>query len=268
MLLEIRDRLAYPAGRAPGADYSHPALSGCVLSAVPSTGSFVSLLSGARGIVNGVSVAGGIDGRLGPVTSFPGNGNVSFPGSNGGKTTLTIAAIFTLTALSGSPAYIINDSAVGVNGIGYNLTLPNNFLGYISGNSFGSNNPFQTVGNPAVGVPFFLAFSANGQVGAAVVVRLDTGQIWLIPTSVAIAPGLGDGTLYIGNRGTNSRNLAGSIAAVMYSTAALSLQQLEQWAEDPWSFWYPRNEPEMLLGQIASLVPYNPWPQAAPILAQ
>jgi hypothetical protein len=58
----------------------------------------------------------------------------------------------------------------------------------------------------------------------------------------------------------------------MYSDVLTPKPTLLAVAQDPWSFWYPCTlDLKMMLnapGIAPSLVPYSPWPQAAPILAQ
>jgi hypothetical protein len=40
--------------------------------------------------------------------------------------------------------------------------------------------------------------------------------------------------------GDGSRPLNGYVGSTMYSNIFLSLAQCQQWAADPWSFWYPK----------------------------
>jgi hypothetical protein len=89
------------------------------------------------------------------------------------------------------------------------------------------------------GRPYFVAFSwTNAAAISYVIVPLDTGG-WVSGTMANSTAAPSGSFLYVGNNSAKSAAFTGPVAAVMLSYAYLSLRQLEAWAIDPWSFWYP-----------------------------
>jgi len=153
-----------------------------------------------------------------------------------------MACIMLLTAINGNtPQRIMDTAAAGSQSLGFDPTG--------TGASFGG-----TVGNTgfalflagATYIPYFfaLSFFYNGasSLSAGVLKRLDTGSLLTNSVSTTLsAPTAGDGNLYLMNRGANSRQLDGYLAAAMFNNTFMPLPQLIKWSQNPWSFWYPNN---------------------------
>jgi hypothetical protein len=93
---------------------------------------------------------------------------------------------------------------------------------------------------PAAGArPFFAAVTApSGGTVAGVMTQLDTGTIQTGTVANAIAHTAGT-VINVGNNIAVNQSYNGWLAAVMVSNVLLSVSQLQAWAADPWSFWYP-----------------------------
>ena len=103
--------------------------------------------------------------------------------------------------------------------------------------------------------PYFIAISAVAGVGARLVaVNLHTGQVY--SQVVASATGGPTATTTVASWGKGFlNNFNGvNVACTMFGSNALSMPQLLQWAQDPWSFWYPRrfDLASMLKGDAAA----------------
>jgi hypothetical protein len=220
---------AFPGGN-PGFDPSHPASQNIIYSAVASGGGFTNLLTGAPATKVGSPIPG-MSGIIGPnvipptVSDYFTTPNT---GASGTPAELTMAGIFTLPDL--------NTRAIFTDGIAGSNCL----ISYFGDPSFlipGFDlRSASAVGIPGfvAGVPYFFAMSSNtGGTCKMAVRRLDTGQVWAGSQSTMGQTPVG--TFAIG--GGNSE-LGATVAAVQYSHKALSLQALQQWSADPWSFWY------------------------------
>lgn len=228
--------LAYPAGRVPGFDPTHPAAEGCAFSGIAASGGgFINVLNGNPGTQGG-SPSAVIDGNIGRASLYSGsNDNSNFVVPILSITSCSIAAILRIVSISGNNAFII----------GNNSTT----LVYVASTGvvdiFGIGNSVTASSGIALsaGVPYFVAGSVvngSGNPASFVVVNLKTGQI-LTASATATATSLGSGSpLYIGNRNTLNRPPDASIAAAMISyNNYLPLPTLLQWAQRPWDFWYP-----------------------------
>jgi hypothetical protein len=237
--------LAYPAGTKPGFDPSHIASAGVSLghgfSGVAQNANFLSLLSGSVGSITNAPTAS-MYGTIGPAFTTPGSGqshSTTFAGqSTAIDFTGTIAVIFQITSLNAATSCLfLSSSNVGTsNGMWllYNSTANLAFNGPGSG---GANSAITI----SAGVPYFVAGSRSGNAGTTNVLamRLDNGVILTdTPASGTLPSNAPNGSYMVGNGGVN-RSLNGGVAAVMFSKSFMSMQQLQQWAKNPWKFWYP-----------------------------
>lgn len=235
--------LAFPGGVNPGFDPSHVAARNCLFSAAAAPNGFINCLNGKPGTVGG-SPTNEIRGGMGPAVVFTTNADTTFALPSTSFNQGTMAAIFRCAGTTGSPQYILNNIATSSMGIGISL-VGNSDFGYVLG---GTSRPslIPYVAN----APYFFAVSFNGSVGASLIaIRLDTGAI-ITFASTSQAGGAGDGNIYLGNRGLNTRQLNGSIAAAMFSNVYLSPLQLLAWAQSPWDFWYPPTVQNLLFSGL------------------
>lgn len=237
LLLKRPNPLAYPGG-TPGFDPSHPMSNGLAMSAVSTGGNFVSLQTGKPGTIGGSPSA--FIGTVGKGTKFTTNANVTFPAPTVLPTVFTVAAIFELDGVTGNPTQqLINNVAGG----GMGLALDG--AGHLSfGGAGGAVFTFPPTSGASLpfGIPFFFvaSFAPSAASATGVLVNLLTGQTFSATSSLSGGMQASDGNYYIGNRGLNSRQLDGGVHTVAWSYTYLSLPQLLQWAQDPWSFWYPQ----------------------------
>lgn len=223
-----RNPLAFPAGRKPGFDPTHPAAAGCRFSGIATANGFISLLNAAIGVQTGASTFS-IDGALGPsvTTATSSYLTVTLPGTFAAATQGTMAAIYRPTSSTDSWAF---NSVGGLNGVGYSSTAFQVLIG--NGSTTGSIVAVS-------GAPYFVVASwINASTLLFVVTNLSNGEIATQTTTTTRTNGSADTGITIGNRTSGSRNVSG-LAAVAYTNVFLSLTQLLAWAADPWSFWYP-----------------------------
>jgi hypothetical protein len=241
-----RNPFVFPATN-PGFDQSHIASVNPLLSGVARNGNIISLLSSALGTSNGAgnAPAASMGGMIGPSIYVPNNGSISFPYANTAWSAQTMAAIVIFDAqTSANIRNIMSTSAAGNAGFLLGMTTTGasaQAWSYLVGATF--TNIATGFPSSALigGVPYFFAVSIqNGQAANSVLCRLDTGQMGATSTANAASFTAGDTTIHIGNRGANTRQTIGRIAAVMHANNYLSQPQLLQWAADPWAFWYPR----------------------------
>lgn len=244
----------YPYGRKPGSISKHVAntiQNTAYLSVIAvNGGNFVDVNSGCKGTVSG-GVTGGLKSYIGPYSrtnaSFD---KVSFPFTTSALKTITIAGILIPGTITGFNSFLSTSSLnggfrLGTNGASFNLT-EGAVLEIVSGI------------NLAIGVPYFVAVSADTSKANFIVCNLLNGkrEMSSINSSTATA---GNGTLVIGSDFTNGAGL-GSIACLMVSGGTgtdgrLSLPVLIDWALDPWSFWYPEQQSYNIAFQTSSF----PW---------
>lgn len=248
-------------GRSPGFDLGHPAAAGIRFSGVAAGASFMPLISGylfaplAGGVLIGAPSANVI-GILGPSTGFSGaSDTIDFVSIGADSpTAFTVASIFQLTTINGSNQALL--SSAGGSGSGIILYIDATGLLTIFGNNVGTSSGLTVAAN----VPYFAAYSQTASTGNVVLTRLDNGKT-VTASVAAVIPIFADTDFYIGNDGF-SQPLAGYEAAVMYSSAVLSAQQLLQWARDPWAFWYPS---KFDLSMFLTTISGGAAPAAAPV---
>lgn len=243
--------LEYPAGMAARFDPSHPAAQGTPFSAVSAAGGgMINLVTGAPGTRNGTP-SYGIKGIVGPVTSFPGNtDNSQFTFSNTTFSSAVMAGVVVPPASAANNSYIVNNAAAG----SYGLSISNATSQFA--NVVIANVSVASAILMAVGIPYFVVASVKSGSQVIVVMRLDTGAIQTFTAATVQAATAGDGSMYVGNRGTNTRQLGGALSACMFTgNCFLSLQQLLAWCADgPWNYWFQRPE-EILVGLSSAISP-------------
>lgn len=273
-LLRRPSPFAYPGG-LPGFDPSHPAAQGMTpghaFSGIANSG-FINLLTRKAG-TKVSTPAPAIIGSVGPSQLFSGGTqSFTFAGqSTKNDVSFTVAAIVQFTAVT-TNTYFFSSSGAASTGFALGLSTVSLISLAFPGGGTGLSIASPTFTN---GIPFFIAVSAT-QVGSNfiwnyAIVNLQSGQIFSgSGTTASTGPVAPNGTYMVGNTPAGFHPANGNLAATMFAPAFFSKAQLLQWAQDPWSFWYPRSlDLSMMLGGIApSMPPYNPWPQAAPILAQ
>jgi hypothetical protein len=240
---QLDNPLAYPAGRAPGFDPSHPAMARangrCRLSVFASGASFINLLNGAPGTVTGAINSSVIDGALGPATAFTnsGTGIITYPTPTGVNDTMqTIAVLVRFTTLTVNYQTIVS----GPSGAVLFTLNPSNLLGLY----FNFASAFVSSGlTPVVNVPYLAIASYNtGNTTANfLLLNLKTGQIQTATVSSAsVSTVASSGTYGLGSTGNANQGLGGNLAVGTIIPNYLSPQELAVWAADPWSFWYPK----------------------------
>lgn len=114
--------------------------------------------------------------------------------------------------------------------------------------------------SPVVGVPYFWCFSTSyGNTTNFISVNLTNGQVY---TQVSAGRTFSAGNqASIGNAIGNTVGAGADIAAIMASPTFLTMPQLQQWAQNPWSFWYPPNTDliQMIAKAATQSTPWAPW---------
>lgn len=224
---DLRNPLAYPAGRKPGFDRRHPLSNGCLASVIPSGANIVNLLSGAVGTVTGGvgSPAILVDGHLGPAIQ-PVTGQVP-------SVSIPIGAHLPVTVACFS---IINTSSTAM------------FCGSTAWRFDNTGGHFRMVANSvtaidsgitiSVGVPYFFAASASSSKSSFVIANLLTGTVSGVAGGGSGTPSSDSG---FSNTGIAGTSITGQVVGgpAMFAAAFTSLDQLLQWAQRPWDFWYP-----------------------------
>lgn len=242
-LRRLRSPLAYPGGM-PGFDPSHVASKGCQLSSVVTGKAAVNLLRPSIRQTN-TGILTGVDGQVGPYVQGDGTSNVavSFPaGSIQGTALLngiTFGVIAYVAGLS-LAQYVVAAGASGGNA--WSLRIGTTGTVQVAADSGG----FVTYATPAflvVGHSYFIAAAVTPGAGCKFVIRdLTTGGVASFsassvtggPTSVATSASIGKGF---------TNGLSGlRVHCITFGESILSPAQLLAWAQDPWSFWYPKRE--------------------------
>lgn len=239
--MPTRNRLAFPCGLVPGFDPSHSASRNCRFSVVNIGSGAVNLLNGKPGVVT--NFAQTIDGIIGPAQiSTTSGGSQCFYTFSGGPTAPETQITFACIIRAGAPLFnstILANNEVGAFNAGAYFHSNNlNWEMDVPPSGLGSANFVLTQG-----VPYFLGGSIDNSGNyTTIAVRMDTGQVVFTSSGVAahgIAATATTGHFYVGSFENAGSGFLGSIAAAMYSGCFLSLPQWQQWAADPWSFWYP-----------------------------
>jgi len=259
-ILKFYNPLQYPGGM-PGFNPSHPASKNIGFSLVPMGASVVDLITCKKANqVPGGNPTYQVLSGLGPSAQVLSNGTPELWYAGGsfvsGKTApFTLAAIVQFVAVGNLQYFLHNDSrqATTVNNGGrigiYNATLqPNSFFLATANFVVDPNNAnFVAVAN----VPYFFAASYNGTTANMVLARLDNGRIFsqVVSSTLTVAASDGGaGILNYGSDGTDggSFGIDGSLAAAMCNYSYMSIPQLLVWASDPWSFWFPRAQQNLM----------------------
>lgn len=232
------DLTAFQGGVLPGIPSSHIGLGKGILRfsgiATPG-GSFIDLSSGKQATTINSTVTGIVDGTIGPSCKFPntfsGLGFSTFPSIT--DSTKTLAAIIRFTS-NGVIQEIIAENPNFNTGWGFFIRT-NNTVSSCCG-AAGTTTTLTLTS----GVPYFIIVSSNTVTQNYLIKRLDTGSVQTLTASAAQTPNATTGPVAVGNiYTTGSRNVPGPIASVMSSTQYMTLPMMIQWAENPWSFWYP-----------------------------
>lgn len=235
LLLTGQNTLAFPYGIAPGVDLTHPAAGASLAFSVVGNG--ISLLK--SGIASGSNNANTfpVDSIIGLGTKNASNlSGFTYAGqSTAANTSVTFAFIGRVVNAGGTFAYIGSANS-GTGGAFFGVDSGGNFI--VQGNGSFVESTFPAYVSTA---PYFAAVSLNPSSCVFAVRRLDTGKIFSSSAAgfTMIAP---DGTYaYAGCSASGSvGNIGGgTCAAGMISFKFTPLAQLLQWAQDPWSFWYP-----------------------------
>lgn len=254
-----RNPLVYPLGRRPGFDPNHVASKGRLLfSAI---GSPIQCLFGGDRLPDPTwsgNPVNDVDSFLGPcrrynrasLTQFDQFNNVDQTVQIGNNNNI-VGLIFTqLNTNTGSPIITWGTNAGGPS-FAIGLGFFNATLSFFWGG--GGQSTFTDV---VLNHPMFVGMSGNANPNSVmnVVIRdLATGQYLLKARNTAIGSGGGivsDGHCVIGGDNPNQIPANGTtngmkfgafmLAAGTGSNNFLSLEDLITWAEDPWSYWYPR----------------------------
>lgn len=237
MQIPLRDKLAFPAGVAPGFDPTHIAAQGAQLSAVFSGGNFLNVAPGFCSLLGTISgtPASVLDGALGPAKNVGTSYSVAFgssaPAISG---SVTMAAIIRVPATSNS-GILHNASAASTGGTVLACFANNLYLANLAATT-DINSGVQI----ATGDPYFVAASLRGGVQVDfVAANLRTGQIQTATVTTTVNASATGSGFTIGEEYEYGTFFNGKIAAVMAAAGYVPLSQLLAWARDPWSFWYP-----------------------------
>jgi hypothetical protein len=237
---------AYPAGARPGLDPKHVAVQGgvCRLSAVAINGVLTDLFSFTKGAIAGGTPTRAFDPNMAEIVSYVGASDQTTIGNRSTivDTNFTLATIASLN-LFGVPTMLLLSSSGNPNVQWFN---DGSGSGTINGAFHnGAGTVTQNVGTVTLtsGVPYFLAWSQNGASTLnAISVNLTNGEISTFTTSTGLANSTGGAATWIfGSVASLGSGI--KIAASMASNVFMSMQQLKAWAADPWSFWYPNDDP-------------------------
>jgi hypothetical protein len=258
--------LTFPGGR-PGFNPNHIAVVGAPyfgVSAVPIGNRFYNLVNGKVSVTGNGTVTAVNDVNGPSVNVINGGGNyvqfTGLPTTTDGQFTMACIVFPTATLatssywmfLGGSPNAIGCDATsgqLGADGGG----------GRDSGIVITPNNPWFVAVSMQYSSGNFNFAATNLRTG-----RIQTANANHVETSAA-----NTGTLQIGTN-FGGGPITGNIACVMHMPTYLSLQALAQWAADPWSYWYPNRIDFVDMFSApsgTSYVPYDPWPQWAPVLS-
>lgn len=249
-----RNPLAFPAGRSPGFDASHPASNGLLrkrgFSAVPIGANFVNVIDGSPFTASNTTAA---IRAAGPCVKFSSATSACTQTGYSASTTLTLAAVVEFSSLGSVYQGIVGSST--------NASTNSPIL-YLQGASGGpldlysSGDQSSTIKATSTNTPFFIAVSAKSSTKYNyILVNLTNGSI--VTNSITPSAGFltANGTVVIGNGNTTSQPALGYIYASMYSYAFLSIPQLLAWAQDPWSFWYPRTRDNLIFSSLTRSTP-------------
>lgn len=254
-LIYRRNSIAYPGGRNPAFDPTHIAASPKVrYSGIAAPGgAFTNLLNGTSSTQVGAPTS--VINSLGLTTATPSTTGVNVCNNvanafTGAITGFTSAAILSYSSVGASGLLsIFDDNAANGNLFVYQNSA-GHFLALLS-----SGTSTYSVIQLAANTPYFVAVSANSSVGVFVVVNLLTGAIQTATVTQAIGFFTPSSTWNIGGQSVSTGRGGSRIAAIMYSVATLSLQQLLAWAQNPWDFWYPPTALDLIQSSLQTPPP-------------
>lgn len=251
-LILPRNPFAYPSGTAAGINPNHVALSGGTLrfSGVARSGNFVDLTRGIGGTTFGSPVRV-IDGNIGDSVRSSAAAGMTFSGRATSDPKMTFAAIVkwvNVAAATFSFVFANSGSTSGYNAIWANT---DGSLGM----RYAGGNVSSTVSLVANNIPYFIV----GSMGAGcpiqfASVRLDTGStLYNLRTTPGAYSDTPNGSYVLGNwPGLSNFGMVGSIAAFAYINGYLTQQQLLQWTQAPWDFWYPPTVSGLIMSSASS----------------
>lgn len=263
--LAKQNPFAFP-NRRPGFDPSHPAAKGISpgvgFSAVAHSQGLVNLLTGKPPTL-GVSAVPNVIDSLGPCfapTAATSNVGATFSGQRNGSdaNAWVFAGIVRPTSTNSVELISAEDGSADFH-VRVNATTGLDFEG-ASGGAIVS-----TAINIVANTPYFVAVSGISTGSNNIfflAVNLNTGAIQLNIVNDAVASG-GAGTEVIISGGPSNSaavSFGGRIAAVMWAPTCLRPGELLRWAQDPWSFWYPRVAVRPDLGFPIAAVPVDRVP--------
>lgn len=236
---QIRKSLAYPGGR-PGFNSGHVAGSGVIASlvAAPGVGQFNNIFSGGAGTLVSSPTAA-IHGIIGPSvvgTSGAGIGVIFSGYATGiGSVPFTLACIATAPASFAAGAQAMIGFGASADNAGFYLRTAQTTGVLVASCPAGTTQTSALA--LVINVPYFVVISnAPGVVVNYLAKRLDTGQIFTA-TTAACAPINGNGVITLLQE--SGRGWGGAISHAMVSLSHMPMSALQQWATDPWGFWYP-----------------------------
>lgn len=248
--------LVFPAGALPGYDPTHVAAisspyAGDSYVAMPS-GLMVSAMRG--GLVTSIAASAtapafSFDGVIGPSLSFAAASTNHLKSGAMPTTTdnsVTMAAILVGTAITSGykPVYCARSD-----GLGWALSFNAGAVDVRNGVSDVASS--LVVSNA---IPYFMAASCNQTTFNYILLRLDNGKLLTASAAKAGTTATNSANHSIGNFTTgNNFPCQAKIATIMYAPGNLNLQQLSQWAADPWSYWYPAPR-RSWVGAITSVI--------------
>ncbi len=240
----LRNVLSYPVGIPAGFDPNHIASKGIALkhgfSGVAMGANFVNLLDGVVGSLTGTPTAS--IGAIGPNTQYNGQAQTvasSFAGQSTTKdTAATIAGIVLLPSINGATSCLFSTTGSAATGIQFFYTATTGVINITGLTGTGGTNTSLAF---AANIPYFVIASRSGDAGtnSFLLMRLDNGKIQTDTQTAVTLGGAPNGTYAVANTPGTARSFGGKIAALMFSPAYMPIPQMLQWAQDPWSFWYP-----------------------------
>lgn len=245
MLLPVRNRLAFPAGVAPGFDPRHPSVAQSAVVASYVHG--IDVRTGLRMAYTG-SPTEKINGGIGPSFST-GAGATCYKATSGGEAFpgnyYTIATIVRTGVGDGNWKGLVSNVTGNAGNnpqLSINFDTPNHPDVWYAGNQHpASALPLND------NTPYFIAcsISAPGSNGKCfyVVTDLSTGTVrsQLVTADLTGVAASGSGGVLFANTYNHSQSFPGYLAAGMMASQYTSPQDMLAWAADPWSFWFPRS---------------------------
>jgi hypothetical protein len=254
MLIKARDRFAIPNSRLAGFDPSHVAGKNVFVSALSVGSNFLSLLNGARGTLVGTPTAPAYDSLIGRATAFTSAQATQFSSYTTTPAAVTFGAIIRTGALAGFDPLL----STGSNAAGFAFYASRSgdvaidcFAGGTVHSGFGlvNNTAYFIVGSfdqTTTSWSFAVCNLLNGSI------KSSKGSTNPTPTNTY------NGLFNIGSFQGNQ--CQSTLAAAMHSTKFLSVNELLQWAEDPWSFWFPSSvsggidHGDLIVGAAAGII--------------